>query len=416
MTLPVFYGDRLVGQINGGEVGAGFVYEESWRAARDAFPISITMPIDQPSFGPERFLPWAANLLPEAEQLQMVGRQLGIGAADIVGLLAEIGRDTAGALSFGAPGARVIGDWRPIETEVDLEQVLDELPRKPFLVGDEGVSMSLAGVQTKLAVGVDGEGRICIPTEGAPSTHILKPDSNALPGSVQNEAFCLTLARLCGLRTPNVVTGTAGGRSYFLIARYDRVPEEDGWRRLHQEDFCQGLGLPPAAKYERNRTGPRGPTAVDMLQFARRHMIAPDLLALLDMLVFNILVCNTDAHAKNYSVLLATGRCTMAPLYDVMCAEVFGHVTRNLAQTIAGKERGEHLKRRHWERFFAEAGLGRAPSLARIRRLAERVIANTSEARTRVEAMPAGTGILLPECEAAVVTRALAVLAGLDES
>ncbi len=109
--------------------------------------------------------------------------------------------------------------------------------------------MSLAGVQNKLGVAIDTKNRICIPIDGAPSTHILKPDSERLFGGVQNEALCLTLARRCGLNMPDVTTGTAGRRTYLLINRYDRIQQGDRWRRLHQEDFCQALGRPPSAKY-----------------------------------------------------------------------------------------------------------------------------------------------------------------------
>jgi serine/threonine-protein kinase HipA len=110
--------------------------------------------------------------------------------------------------------------------------------------------MSLAGVQSKLAVAIDRDGFVCIPTDGAPSTHILKPDSDRLWGSVQNEAFCLTLAKLLKLPVPAVSTGIAGARSYLLVERYDRAEQQGRWRRIHQEDFCQALGKPPSAKYE----------------------------------------------------------------------------------------------------------------------------------------------------------------------
>ncbi|MGL1409673.1 HipA domain-containing protein, partial [Vibrio parahaemolyticus] len=81
----------------------------------------------------------------------------------------------------------------------------------------------------------------CIPLEGSPSTHILKPDAEALFGSVHNEALCLTLARLCGLQAPTVSTGKARARTYLLVERYDRLQQNGRWRRLHQEDYCQAL-------------------------------------------------------------------------------------------------------------------------------------------------------------------------------
>lgn len=417
MTLPVFFEQRQIGTVHEDVAGPRFIYAADWVADPAAFPISITMPLAEREAPPERFLFWAANLLPEAEQLTLMARHLGIASGDVLGLLAAIGRDTAGALSFGAPGNTGRAEWKRIENEAALERILDELPRKPFLAGDDGVSMSLAGVQSKLAVSRDESGRLYIPLGGAPSTHILKPDSDRLFGSVQNEAFCLALARRCRLKVPPVTTGVAGKRQYFLIDRYDRRASGDTWLRRHQEDFCQALGRPPTAKYESNRTGIPGPTLAEMLGTVRRHALAPDVLTLLDAAVFNILVCNTDAHAKNYSLMLPGGgkRPAMAPLYDAVCAEPYERITRNLAQRIAGKNRGEHLRRRHWLRFAREAGLGPGATLRRIEGLATAMLRLAPLARADVEAMPAGGHALLPVVEQAVVARCRAILDGLAD-
>ncbi|WP_271608642.1 HipA domain-containing protein [Bradyrhizobium sp. CCBAU 21359] len=157
--------------------------------------------------------------------------------------------------------------------------------------------MSLAGVQTKLAVALDGD-TLHIPIDGAPSTHIIKPDGERLPGPVQNEAFCLTLARMIGIPTPKVTTGTAGKRSYLLVERYDRRHDDKRWRRLHQEDFCQALGRPPAAKYQNNDRGLKGPSLADMVGVIQRHMTAQETARFVDLAIFNPMVWNTDSHAK----------------------------------------------------------------------------------------------------------------------
>src|SRR5262249_28719841 len=144
---------------------------------------------------------------------------------------------------------------RPVRDGEELETIINELPHKPFLVGDEGISLSLAGAQMKLPVAFDDTDRVCIPMNDSPSTHILKPDSPHLAGSVQNEAFCLTLARRLNIPPPAVTTGVAGKRIYLLVERYDRRNVGGLWRRLHQEDYCQALGMLPSAKYESNQTG-----------------------------------------------------------------------------------------------------------------------------------------------------------------
>lgn len=416
--LPVYFEEQSVGLIHADPAGPRFVYDQGWLNAKHAFPISVTMPLSQAEISSAQFLIWAANLLPEAEQLAILSGNLGMAQNDIIGLIEAIGCDTAGALSFGSPGKTDQKEWKEIGTDADLERILDELPRKPFLAGEDGVSMSLAGVQTKLAVAVNAQGNICIPMNGAPSTHILKPDSDRLFGSVQNEAYCLELARLCKLNVPYLTTGIAGKRQYFLIERYDRRASGDLWHRIHQEDFCQVLGKLPAAKYEKNRTGANGPALPDMFAAVRKYTLAPasDVLRLLDAAVFNILACNTDAHAKNYSMMvLAGGQVQMAPLYDVMCADPYENITRNLAQTIADKNSGEHLKRRHWLRFINAAGLGPSTTLRRISKLTETVSKNLAAARTKVEAMPAGGHALLPSIEKAIAARCRSILNGLDD-
>ncbi|HEX4735938.1 MAG TPA: HipA domain-containing protein [Allosphingosinicella sp.] len=413
--LPVYFETYPVGEVRSDEAGPHFAYAPAWQTLRGAFPVSLTMPLDRRDVAPDTFAPWAANLLPEAAQLIAVGRHLGVAPADIVGLLSQIGRDTAGALSFGAPGGTDPDQWRPIESEAALERIIDELPRKPFLVGEDGISMSLAGVQTKIAVAADASGTLYIPLNGSPSTHILKPDADRLWGSVENEAFCLTLARRCGLAVPGFTTGAAGRRRYLLVDRYDRRREDRQWRRLHQEDFCQALGKPPSAKYERNQTGVPGPTLAQMIELTRRRMSAADVLAMLDLAIFNILACNTDAHAKNYAILLGARAAALAPAFDIMCAEPYEGITRNLAQTIAGKNRGEHLRRRHWERFFREAKLGVAPSLQRVRRLAEATLTQAATARGEVEALGGTAPQMLAACEESVTRRARAILAGLED-
>jgi serine/threonine-protein kinase HipA len=231
----LFYRDRPIAEVTPSPAGPTLTYEEAWRGWPDAFPVSLSMPMDQAAWPPELVVPWLMNLLPEGEPMRAMQRALGVAQEDVLGLVSAAGGDLAGALRFGRPPGEQ-GGYRPVSSPQDLERIIGELPRKPFLAGDEGVSMSLAGAQDKLPVALL-DGQIAVPLDGAPSTHILKPDSDRLLGSVPNEAFCLTLARRCGLRVPSVTTGRAGGRAYLLIERYDRRAIGDERRRLNQEDF-----------------------------------------------------------------------------------------------------------------------------------------------------------------------------------
>jgi serine/threonine-protein kinase HipA len=335
--------------------------------------------------------------------------------SDVIGLLSAIGSDTAGALSFGQAGRAFSVQWRPVSKPEELERLIEDLPNKPFLVGEEGVSMSLAGVQSKIAVAVDDDGRIFIPMNGSPSTHILKPDSLRLPGGVQNEAFCLTLAKRMRIPTPKVTTGRAGNRTYLLAKRYDRTDVGGRCRRLHQEDYCQALGTPPSAKYESNQTGIRGPTLKDMFDITRRHMSPTEIVRLLDMVILNVLACNTDAHAKNFSIMIRAGNASLAPTYDIMCGEVWENVTKNLAQKIAGVSRGDHLKRMHWQQFARECGLNPRQVIDRVEALAKSAIAEAEMTASEVAAMPAGSHAVLDQVRQAIEERARRLLAQLQE-
>lgn len=388
-ATPVFYETLLVGEIQAHPDGTlSFTYAEAWRSSTSAFPISVLAPLRAAGMPPSVFTPWLTNLLPEGHALTMIGRTAGVSPGDVLGILDRVGRDTAGALSFGGPAKR--GEPRYSKPAGDqLERIINDLPKRPFLVETEGVSMSLAGAQEKLPVVlVDGE--IAIPLNNNPSTHILKPDNSRLEGSVQNEALCLTLAKLLGLNAASVTTGRAGERSYLLVERYDRRLQGNAWIRLHQEDFCQACGKPPASKYEHNQSGLRGPSLPELFGVAARFLPPRDRLALLDAAILNVLITNVDSHAKNYSILIDHNGARLAPLYDLMCARVWDNITKNMAQEIGGQRRGRHLYRRHWERLAEACGFNKRMVVQRVVKLANQVLAKVDDAGAAVAAMPAG--------------------------
>lgn len=392
MTIPVWYEDRLVARIGDGPL---LRYDPDWLSKADAFPVSVRMPLGREDIPAEILMPWLQNLLPESAPLHRMGRSLGVSRDDILGMLVRIGRDTAGALTLGEPPSAETPGYRDVPGTAALERIIEELPSKPFLVGDEGVSMSLAGAQDKLPVAVVG-GQIAIPVHGAASTHILKPDNPRLAGSVHNEALCLTLARLCGLPAAEITTGRAGAREYLLVTRYDRYRDNNQWRRRHQEDFCQALGLPPALKYQHNQVGAPGPSLADLFGVTRAWMNGADTLRLLDSVIFNVLIGNVDAHAKNYSMLVRRPACGFAPLYDLMCGGIYDGITLNHAQSIGGQRRGMHIQRRHWQRMAAECGLNATATVRRVTRMADLVFAKVDPAVEAVRAMSAGDSSFLP--------------------
>jgi len=415
--IPVFFEAAEVGTIESGPDGPSFRYSPRWQRTPRAFDVSLTMPLDGGLYGPGVLVPWLLNLMPEGDPLRAVGRSLGVSTEDVVGLATRIGGETAGALSIGRPREGEHPGYRRIADAAALERIIEELPRKPFLAGDDGVSMSLAGTQDKLPVAVDPAGPdLRVPLNGAASTHILKPDSDRLFGSVQNEALCMVLARRAGLRAASVTTGTAGRRSYLLVERFDRFPQAGTWRRSHQEDFCQALGLPPAAKYEHNQTGTRGPSLRDLTELSRARLTPRSTVELVDAIVFNVLIANVDAHAKNYAISLPfrPGQPSLAALYDLMCGAAWDGITQNQSQSIGGQRNGRHIHGRHWDRMAADCGLGAAAVRRRVRALARTVLDETDAASREVEAMPAGGHAMLGQFADAIRRRATTVLGNLE--
>jgi serine/threonine-protein kinase HipA len=391
MNLAVRYEGRRVASFTYDAAALVATYDRAWLEAADRFPISLSIPLTKLAIGADLLIPWLLNLLPEGEPLRAMTQILGASADDVMGLILETGGDLAGALSIGRHSSGEPG-YLKIPDEAALDRIIAELPARPFLAGEEGVTMSLAGAQDKLPVALLDE-ELAIPLNGAPSTHILKPDNPRLFGSVQNEALSMLLARRIGLPTAAVTTGIAGSRSYLLVERYDRLRDGNPIRRLHQEDFCQALGLPPSAKFEFNQTPRRGPSLPDMFALVREHMTALDTNRLLDAVIFNIAIGNVDSHAKNYSILLQP-QVRLAPLYDLMSPLAWEGITSNHAQDIGGQRRGAHVYGRHWERLAAASGLAPRGTVRRVERVTEAILDELEGALEEVAAMPTGNAFL----------------------
>jgi serine/threonine-protein kinase HipA len=184
------------------------------------------------------------------------------------------------------------------------------------------VRVSLAGVQEKLLLTKMPDGCWGRPVDGAPSTHIIKPEVAAYPNTVENEAFCMRLAAHLGLDVAAVTTADVDGRRLLVVERYDRIVAEDGAvERIHQEDFCQATGTGPDEKYEEDG----GPTLATIAGILGAVADERSVDQLLRAVAVNVLVGNGDAHAKNFSLLHdRSGSLRLAPLYDAMCTLHYG--------------------------------------------------------------------------------------------
>lgn len=348
-----------------------FRYDTHWLKSSGVMALSQSLPLQVEAFDDQVCRPFFAGLLPEGDLRRRIAQQCQLSRANDFGLLAAIGGDCAGAVSLTPD------DQAPEPAEVEwlsptqLSELLAELPQQPMLAQRDGLRLSLAGAQDKLPVVVEGQ-RLGLPKGSAASTHILKPAIAAVDNSVTNEAFCMALAKRMKLQVADTQILMAGDQRILLVLRYDRRRTGDGaWSRLHQEDFCQALAVPPELKYQ-NEGGPDLQACFSLLRRATRPS-APEVIRLLDAVIFNALIGNHDAHAKNFSILYQQQRGTLAPLYDLLCTAAYPTLTDKMAMKVGSKYRFAEVQVRHWEQLAKAAGLSGAQTKKRVAAIAKQL-------------------------------------------
>lgn len=332
-----------------------FQYDADWIGRRDAVPLSLSLPLKNDLYAEELSRPFFANLLPEGEIKQAIARRLQISASNDFAMLNSIGGECAGAVSILPAGSMpaVKPGYQRLNDE-ELGRIIAALPKRPLMVGIEGMRLSLAGAQNKLPVYMEDED-IFITSGNAPSTHILKPPIRDMEDTVENEAFCMMLARKMGLPVPTV-TIRRDPIKFYIVERYDRARDKQNHvQRLHQEDFCQALGFLPDQKYESEG----GPSLADCFRLLQENSISPaaDRLTLLRWMIFNFLIGNADAHAKNLAIIFTSHGPRLAPFYDLICTQVYPDLTERLAMKIGGENRPTWIQQKHWEKLADSIGV-----------------------------------------------------------
>lgn len=327
-TLTAIAIRRVMGTLRRARGQLTFAYDSAWRSDPEAFPLSLSMPlaaVEHKHAAVDAFL-W--GLLPDNDRvIERWARSFHVSARNPFGLLANVGEDCAGAVQFaredrveallGSGPAKI--DWLEEADIADRLKLLREDHAAVRLPHDVG-QFSLAGAQPKTAFFLDGQ-RIGVPSGRTPTTHIFKPPTADFDGHAENEHFCLVLARTLGLAAAASEVRRFGDEVAIVVERFDRlrVPSRsiaDSVQRIHQEDCCQALGKPPELKYQSHG----GPTLADIVQLVRAYSTAglADVWRFIDALLFNWLIGGTDAHAKNYALLLGgRSEARLAPLYDL---------------------------------------------------------------------------------------------------
>jgi serine/threonine-protein kinase HipA len=361
--------------------GLRFTYDSDYQNRPGATPISMSMPLQAPIHRAGVVTPWLWGLLPDnADVLERWARRFQVSVSSPFALLGtSVGEDCAGAVQFLRPERAddVLGRPGTVEWLND-DQVATRLgalrtDASAWLGPDFTGQFSLAGAQAKTALFFDGS-RWGVPTGAAPTTHILKPAIAGLDDHDLNEHLCLDAAARAGLRVARTRIVRFAKVTAVVVTRYDRRRDGDQVLRVHQEDLCQALGVTPSRKYQADG-GPSPAAVARLLRDVVRPAAAADtaLREFLDALVWNWLIGGTDAHAKNYSLLLAGDQVRLAPLYDVASMLPYDGVDElklNMAMKLGGEYRLKSHSPSTWVKVAAELGLDPDRTVARVGELA----------------------------------------------
>jgi serine/threonine-protein kinase HipA len=362
-TLSAIVDGRLMGRITRQQDRLVFRYDGQWRSSPQGYPLSLSMPLlleEHPHQVIEAFL-W--GLLPDNEAvLNQWGKLFQVSPRNPYELVGKIGEDCAGAVQFiSSEREESFLASGPVLPKVTWLKQTELEDRIQLLLRDHSATrtardhghFSLAGAQPKTAFYHDPiKNRWGVPEGRTPTTHIFKPATGAFDGYVENEHFCLRLASALGMQTATSFVMQVAGHPVIVIERYDRMRVEKQTMRIHQEDFCQALAVRPQIKYQ-NQGGPSVKAITDVI---RDHSSAAeqDIQRFAEALIFNWLISGTDAHAKNFSVLLAGGsQVRLAPLYDMASSLPYPQQVNprkaKLAMMIGSKYHVKEIGRSQWE-------------------------------------------------------------------
>ena len=386
---------REVGFITGdSEFNAEFRYNEDYIESRFARPISLSLPLQAETYGPEETRRFFEGLLPEGFLRRTVAENNRKDQGDYLSLLEMLGAECLGAIQIkGNDYVLTEPEYRPLPPEQMFRLASEGATTSADLVVE--AHLSLTGASGKIGAYLGGDGRWYLPVGSAPSTHIIKQSHIRYDHIVQNEQLALLTAKYAGLdvTSSSIIEaesmGAGSTRAFspfsteivlFATERYDRTLEGSVRTlsglpcplRLHQEDFGQALGIAPSAKYEK----PGEQYMKRMFDLLRRYSATPieDQMKLWDMIVFHWLIGNTDGHIKNFALIYdkQIRSVRLAPAYDIVSTIVYDTHSSEMAFSIGGETEWCKLDRKCFEQAAREIGLNRKIFMDRLGNLEER--------------------------------------------
>jgi len=343
-SLKVYYEEQQVGVLHpDAKKRLSFDYTPEWLGAAESFPVSKSMPLTKETYT-DTAHSFFTNLLPEAGLRDYVCAQLRISPNNDYDLLKKVGGDCAGAL-------RVLPDEESCAFDDACYEPITEFASAEALLSltqshTGEVRLSLAGAQYKMPVYLK-DCALYLPLKQAPSSHIMKFSNPQYRRVPEDEFLVTTLARRIGINVVDLSLFPFGESKLATISlRYDRTLKEGRLRRLHQEDFCQVMGISGIIKYEQEG----GPSLNDCINIIRQysHDVINDTKSLLSWMVFNVLVGNCDAHGKNLAFLYKQGKTRLAPFYDLVATINYPRVSKNMAMSIGDERNVHNIRKSCW--------------------------------------------------------------------
>lgn len=356
--LIVQWNGKIVGQLVPHRKGrVKFSYAQQW-LENVGQPVSLSLPCSEEEFDAQRSTAFFDNLLPEDGIYRQLCREAKLDEADTYNFLRLFGKECAGALVIAPEESLEELSLTPAYRDItnDLENILEKHNGIPqgSLIAEMGARLSIAGAQNKLPV-VLRDGRLLVPEEGsfAATSAILKPTTTRFPDLHRNELFCMELARYAGLHTPDVKIIQIGNYQAYVIRRYDRIDTENGIARIHQEDFCQALGISRIYKYEENN-GPGFAACGKILMHPRLGNNTSDREEFITCALFNYAIGNCDAHGKNFSLLYDGQNIKLAPFYDLVSTLAYPELDQKFAMAIGKTYRFDRITKNSWKQFSTD--------------------------------------------------------------
>lgn len=369
-----------------GHEGAAFFfeYDAQWLSLPGAFVLAPQFPLAPGPYTGVLVRNFFENLLPESEALEDVLSALHLRSASYFDVLGRLGTEVAGVLSLLPPDAHPEHhqQYVPLPHQV-LSQRLATRQTVPLLLSNDATTMSLAGAQDKIGLRLDSKTLQLFDSVGqSPTTHILKPDTRQpqyTPSAI-NEYACMQLARALKLPVPKVWLLRVPEAAY-VVERYDRVITAGNIVGLHQIDGCQLLGHGAGWKYERSGALVSIPKLVAALRAVR--VPGGDLRQFQRWVMFNYLIGNADAHAKNMSVLVDEQGFRLAPFYDLLCVRAYGDT--GLALFIGDEDTFDAVGHHSWDALYDDCGFRLPDTLKEFRSMATALLPAWTKVRKQID-------------------------------